>query len=129
MPKGGEEFWADAVNIEVVGVVGGETSSELVQAAGDLAHIEAKADSDDNIRAVLKADSVGSLEALRQAYRILAPGGVLLCTLPTVSRISFEDRGLDGDFWRFTEFPENDMFLIVVEVLSDKGIAIDHPSS
>ena len=41
--------------------------------------------------------------ALRHAYRILKQGGTLLCTVPAVSRISFEDRGLDGDFWRFTE--------------------------
>jgi peptidoglycan/xylan/chitin deacetylase (PgdA/CDA1 family) len=42
--------------------------------------------------------------ALATAYRILAPGGVLLCTLPAVSRINYEDGGLDGgDYWRFTE--------------------------
>jgi peptidoglycan/xylan/chitin deacetylase (PgdA/CDA1 family)/glycosyltransferase involved in cell wall biosynthesis len=41
---------------------------------------------------------------LANAYRILKPGGVLLCTVPCVSRISYEDGGLDdGDFWRFTE--------------------------
>lgn len=41
---------------------------------------------------------------LATAYRILRPGGVLLCTVPCVSRISYEDGGLDdGDFWRFTE--------------------------
>jgi peptidoglycan/xylan/chitin deacetylase (PgdA/CDA1 family)/GT2 family glycosyltransferase len=42
--------------------------------------------------------------ALAHAYRVLKPGGVLLCTLPAVSRVNFEDGGLDGgDFWRFTE--------------------------
>jgi peptidoglycan/xylan/chitin deacetylase (PgdA/CDA1 family)/GT2 family glycosyltransferase/SAM-dependent methyltransferase len=42
--------------------------------------------------------------ALSTAYRILKPGGVLLCTLPCVSRVSYEDGGVnDGDFWRFTE--------------------------
>ncbi len=41
---------------------------------------------------------------LATAFRVLRPGGVLLCTVPCVSRISFEDGGLDnGDFWRFTE--------------------------
>ena len=41
---------------------------------------------------------------LSHAYRVLKPGGVLLCTLPSVSRISHDDRGLEGgDFWRFTE--------------------------
>src|SRR5262249_42474497 len=42
--------------------------------------------------------------ALFHALRILKPGGVLLATLPAVSRINYEDGGLDhGDFWRFTE--------------------------
>ena len=42
--------------------------------------------------------------ALAHAYRILKPGGVLLCTLPAVSRVNYEDGGLEsGDYWRFTE--------------------------
>ncbi|MBP7570404.1 MAG: glycosyltransferase [Acidobacteria bacterium] len=41
--------------------------------------------------------------ALRHAFRILKPGGVLLCTVPAAGRLSHEDRGLDGDYWRFTE--------------------------
>ncbi len=38
---------------------------------------------------------------LREALRVLAPGGVLLATLPCASRMAPE-QGLDGDFWRFT---------------------------
>ncbi|HXH84700.1 MAG TPA: trifunctional glycosyltransferase/class I SAM-dependent methyltransferase/polysaccharide deacetylase [Candidatus Tectomicrobia bacterium] len=42
--------------------------------------------------------------AVSHAHRILRPGGVLLATLPAVSRINDENGGLDGgDFWRFTE--------------------------
>ena len=42
--------------------------------------------------------------ALRGAARILAPGGVLLCTLPAVSRVNDEDGGLEsGDYWRLTQ--------------------------
>lgn len=37
---------------------------------------------------------------LAEAHRILAPGGVLLCTVPAVSRISM--RYLDEEYWRFT---------------------------
>jgi SAM-dependent methyltransferase len=37
---------------------------------------------------------------LEEAHRILAPGGVLLCTVPAVSRISM--RYLDAEYWRFT---------------------------
>ncbi|HEY6065928.1 MAG TPA: glycosyltransferase family 2 protein, partial [Thermoanaerobaculia bacterium] len=38
---------------------------------------------------------------LANAARALAAGGVLLATLPCVSRLDYES-GLDGDFWRFT---------------------------
>ena len=49
--------------------------------------------------------------ALRHAFRILNPGGVLLSTLPAVSRINYEDGGLDhGDCWRFTEFSVRKLF-------------------
>ena len=41
--------------------------------------------------------------ALANAYRLLKPGGVLLCTLPAAGRISYEGPALDGDYWRFTE--------------------------
>ena len=41
--------------------------------------------------------------ALVHAARILKPGGVLLCTLPAVSRVNPEDGGLkSGDYWRLT---------------------------
>jgi SAM-dependent methyltransferase len=39
--------------------------------------------------------------AIRHAHRLLAPGGVLLATVPVVSRIA-PRYGLDVDYWRFT---------------------------
>jgi SAM-dependent methyltransferase len=39
--------------------------------------------------------------AVAQCHRLLAPGGVLLVTVPVVSRIVHDD-GLEWDFWRFT---------------------------
>src|SRR5262245_15947865 len=41
--------------------------------------------------------------AVAGAYRVLKPGGVLLCTVPASGRISYEGTGVDGDYWRFTE--------------------------
>jgi SAM-dependent methyltransferase len=39
--------------------------------------------------------------AIVQCHRLLAPGGVLLATVPVVSRIVHDD-GLQWDYWRFT---------------------------
>ncbi len=39
--------------------------------------------------------------AVFHAHRILRPGGVLLATVPVISRIA-PRYGLEGDFWRFT---------------------------
>ena len=49
--------------------------------------------------------------ALSHASRILKPGGVLLSTVPSVSRINYEDGGLEsGDFWRFTQASVHRLF-------------------
>jgi SAM-dependent methyltransferase len=39
--------------------------------------------------------------AVREAHRMLRPGGVLLATVPSVSKID-PTPGVKGDFWRFT---------------------------
>jgi SAM-dependent methyltransferase len=40
-------------------------------------------------------------DAVREAHRLLRPGGVLLVTVPAVSRLD-RHAGADGDFWRLT---------------------------
>jgi SAM-dependent methyltransferase len=42
------------------------------------------------------------IDALRGTWRALAPGGVLLATLPGISRVCTADRPVWGDWWRFT---------------------------
>lgn len=39
--------------------------------------------------------------AIAHLHRMLVPGGVLLATLPSLSRVS-RGVGVDGDYWRFT---------------------------
>lgn len=51
--------------------------------------------------------------ALSHAGRILKPGGVLLCTVPSVSRVDSHYEGGDfdeSDFWRFTEAAVRGLF-------------------
>lgn len=40
--------------------------------------------------------------ALRTVHRILAPGGVLLATLPGIAKIAELENDVYGDWWRFT---------------------------
>lgn len=40
--------------------------------------------------------------AVRGAHRLLAPGGVVLATVPGMSQVSREDQRDWGDWWRFT---------------------------
>ena len=46
---------------------------------------------------------------VRECLRILKPGGVLLATLPSASRVCLE-YGHDGDFWRVTEAGAREVF-------------------
>ena len=50
---------------------------------------------------------------LREAVRILKPGGVLLVTLPCASRVCLE-YGDDGDFWRVTEAGARRLFAAIL---------------
>ncbi len=50
---------------------------------------------------------------IREAVRILKPGGVLLVTMPCASRVCLE-YGPNGDFWRVTEAGARELFRGVV---------------
>jgi SAM-dependent methyltransferase len=47
--------------------------------------------------------------AIRGAYRLLRPGGVLLASVPCVSRVA-RSAGIEGDYWRFTEASTRRLF-------------------
>jgi SAM-dependent methyltransferase len=48
--------------------------------------------------------------ALNTIYKILRPGGVLLATMPTVSRDTSDDMGRFYDHWRFTSAASKRLF-------------------
>ena len=52
--------------------------------------------------------------ALGECRRILKPGGTLLATVPTLSRIGLQ-AGVDGDFWRFTGAGASRLFSCVFD--------------
>ncbi len=45
--------------------------------------------------------------AVKNLYRLLKPGGVLLMTVPGISQISRADMQTTGEFWRFTDASVN----------------------
>lgn len=66
LPKNGEEFWAGEVDLKVVKVSGNADTPIAREAAEALEGTQIVSENATQIKAVLKADSVGSLEALRQ---------------------------------------------------------------
>jgi len=48
--------------------------------------------------------------AIATLHRILKPGGVLLVSLPGISRISPQDMDRTGDYWRFTDAAARRLF-------------------
>lgn len=48
--------------------------------------------------------------AVAEVYRMLAPGGVVLCTVPGLSQISRYDMDRWGDRWRLTSLSASELF-------------------
>jgi translation initiation factor IF-2 len=67
LPEAGEEFWAGKLEVNLIGVIRGEKKLEpRANSSLSAAPVEAAEESTDKLRVILKADTSGSLEALRQ---------------------------------------------------------------
>jgi SAM-dependent methyltransferase len=60
--------------------------------------------------------------AIASLFRFLKPGGVLLLTVPGITKISPEDRDRSGDFWRFTA---ESMHLLLAAEFPDQTISVE----
>jgi hypothetical protein len=60
--------------------------------------------------------------AVRTSYAALAPGGVLLATLPSISQISRYDMEHFGDYWRFTDASALRLF---GEVFGERHVTVE----
>ena len=93
---------------DVVDIDADNPAATIVADLTDASKIE-----DDTYDCFILTQTLGEIfhpgRAVREAFRILKPGGVLLCTVPASGRISYEN-GLDRDYWRFTEASVRTLF-------------------
>jgi SAM-dependent methyltransferase len=59
--------------------------------------------------------------AVKTLHRLLKPNGVLLVTIPSITKISRDDMDQWGDYWRFTSFSTR---LLFEEVFSKSNITV-----
>ena len=79
-----------------------DSTNELATHVADLARADSVAD--DSFDCFILTQTLQYVYdvrgAIAHAHRILRPGGVLLCTVPSVSRM--EPGSLENEYWRFT---------------------------
>jgi SAM-dependent methyltransferase len=95
-----QRFGADVSRIDVLDVDPGNADATIVS---DLTSANAVAsDMFDCFVCTQTLQFIYDVQAaLRESHRLLRPGGVLLATVPAVSKID-RHASVDGDFWRFT---------------------------
>ena len=95
-----ERFGADVVASDVLDVDPANPRATIVADLSDAVNVAS--DTFDCFILTQTLQFIYTVEgAIREAHRVMRPGGVVLATVPAVSRID-RHAGVDGDFWRFT---------------------------
>ena len=105
-----ERFGGDAVTVSDVLHLTGESPQATIVA--DLTHAPQIADGTfDCIIITQTLQFTYAMEStVSELHRILAPGGVVLCTVPGISQISRYDMDRWGDYWRLTSLSARELF-------------------
>jgi hypothetical protein len=94
-----ERFGSDVTSADVLDVDGSNPHATIVADLTDAGHVAERFDCFILTQTLQFVYEAGS--AVRGAHRLLRAGGVLLATVPAVSKIDGA-AGVEQDFWRFT---------------------------
>jgi peptidoglycan/xylan/chitin deacetylase (PgdA/CDA1 family)/SAM-dependent methyltransferase len=88
-----------------------DAANQLATIVGDLRSLDhVPSETFDSIVLTQTLHVIDDMRAvLRECHRVLKPGGVLLATLPSASRVCLE-YGRDGDYWRVTAAGARQLF-------------------
>ncbi len=104
-----ERFGHDLTSIDVLHVAEGSAGATIVADLTSCPQIP-----DDSFDCIVLTQTLHYVFDMRAAvaeiYRILAPGGTVLCTVPGLSQISRYDMDLWGDRWRLTSLSARELF-------------------
>lgn len=104
-----DRFGHDLTRVDVLHVVEGTQGATIV---GDLASCPQIAD--DSFDCIVLTQTLNYIfdmkAAVAEVFRVLAPGGTVLCTVPGLSQVSRYDMDKWGDRWRLTSLSARELF-------------------
>jgi SAM-dependent methyltransferase len=104
-----DRFGHDLTRVDVLHVTEGAEAATII---GDLASMPQVPDgSFDSIVLTQTLHYIFDMRAaVAEVFRVLAPGGTVLCTVPGLSQISRYDMDRWGDRWRLTSLSAGELF-------------------
>ena len=104
-----DRFGHDLTRVDVLNIVDGAEGATVI---GDLAFCPQIADGSFDCMVLTQTlNYVFEMKAaVAEVFRMLAPGGTVLCTVPGLSQISRYDMDRWGDRWRLTSLSARELF-------------------